>query len=372
MNVSNIRELYVQHYGDQQPKSLEALKNDLRALEKRGVDEATVAAALAALSGANIWDEVRGAIASGTAARVRGGEQIGGKVAEGQTTAQHAAVHGLVRGQVPQRLPILDSLTPTLREPMQKITELLQAARDKRLTGPGAELLVKAVLSLPASERPAVIATLRDIVADQQTFDRAVRKFASSAAKRDERATLLDKMLPKLLEDLEAKGIEVRGGKLTVAGYGVLGSRVADELRKRGAEVTIYIADREREAERLEQAQRDGFAVTNDRDQAASRPLIDATGGHAIRPDDLAKLAGNAVIASTSTKNLSIPLRSGRTDGFPVNFTGNETLPESAIQLTQSLMWQALLNDVPARDVQPLKLDSEARKQLRRLMSDEK
>lgn len=229
--------------------------------------------------------------------------------------------------------------------------------------------------------------TTRGITAaEQDTVDMPVINVARSDAKVAEGALIGRAVAAKVVQGLERVGKQLEGARATVVGYGTIGARIADELRLRGAEVTVV----EPSVSRARQAKKDGYTVATKAEAfPKSQVVIGATGHTSIELADLKRLPSGAAVASASSKRLELEMTaleaaasSTRTiepgsplvtlptrayqlgsreltiigDGWPVNFDGDvEDIPAEEIQLTRAVM---LAGAIQAASLKPHRTSS--------------
>lgn len=207
-------------------------------------------------------------------------------------------------------------------------------------------------------------------VAEQRQLKVPVVNVARSAAKRAEGRFIGQAVATKVVQGLGRLGRDLGGARVTVIGYGVVGSAVARELAQRNARVTVV----ETGAARAREARRAGYAVA---EKSAALPtaqvVIGATGNQSLTLADMRQLHSGVVVASASSKQLELDMEglgraaSRRTlvesgsplvrlptarytlgraeitvlgDGWPVNFDGDvEDIPAGLIQITRAAMF---------------------------------
>jgi len=255
--------------------------------------------------------------------------------------------------------------------------------------------------------------TTRGITAaEQDTVSMPVINVARSKSKMAEAALIGRAVAAKVLQGLKRLGKDLKKENVTVVGYGAIGAKIAAELRKAGALVTVV----EPSADRAKKAAKAGFTVAS-KEQAfpKSNVVIGSSGVTSIGLTDLKRLPNGAVFASASSKRLEIdmealekaasssheiasdtplvtlPTRAYKLggkeitalgDGWPINFDGDvEDIPPEEIQLTRAVMLAGAIqagsvktNQVANKGVIPLdeKLDDSVLEGWRALMKGRK
>jgi adenosylhomocysteinase len=192
---------------------------------------------------------------------------------------------------------------------------------------------------------------------------------ARSRAKQREAEIIGRTVAEKVAQSLRRHGGDLRGKRIVVTGYGLVGEPLCTLLRSLGAKVEV-IDPGEDAADR---ARADGFEVVTRQALTKADIVIGATGTQSLPIEDLRLLKDGAMVASASSKQLEIDMKSlgarstARTDvrvagsrarlptrrytlgrrritvlgdGWPINFDGDvDSAPPEEIQITRAAMF---------------------------------